>query len=77
MAREIGRLSAVKVRNAPSGMHGDGGGLWLHVNAAGARPYMTDAISAPGFDPWGTRPSAYLRGLAGGGFSVTPGRRGS
>jgi integrase len=40
MAREIGRLSAVKVKNAPPGMHGDGGGLWLHVNAAGARSWI-------------------------------------
>lgn len=40
MAREIGRLSAVKVKNAPHGMHADGGGLWLHVNQAGARSWI-------------------------------------
>ena len=40
MAREIGRLSAVKVKNAPPVMHGAGGGSWLHVNAAGARSWI-------------------------------------
>lgn len=40
MARAIARLNAVKVRTAPQGMHGDGAGLWLHVNPAGARSWI-------------------------------------
>ncbi|MGH7097657.1 MAG: tyrosine-type recombinase/integrase, partial [Stellaceae bacterium] len=40
MARAIARLTAVKVRAAAPGMHGDGAGLWLHVNAAGARSWI-------------------------------------
>ncbi|MGH7056123.1 MAG: tyrosine-type recombinase/integrase, partial [Stellaceae bacterium] len=40
MARAIARLTAVKVRTAPQGMHGDGAGLWLHVNSAGARSWV-------------------------------------
>jgi len=31
MAREMSRLSAVKVKNAKAGMHADGGGLYLQV----------------------------------------------
>jgi integrase len=33
-------LTAVKVKTAPKGMHADGGGLWLHVNQAGARSWI-------------------------------------
>jgi integrase len=40
MAREIAKLTAVKVRTAPAGMHGDGAGLWLHVNKDGARSWI-------------------------------------
>jgi integrase len=40
MARAIARLTAVEVRKAPKGMHADGGGLWLHVNQAGARSWI-------------------------------------
>jgi integrase len=40
MARAIARLTAVRVRTAPKGMHADGGGLWLHVNQAGARSWI-------------------------------------
>jgi hypothetical protein len=32
MARRINRLSPAGVRNAKSGMHADGGGLWLQVS---------------------------------------------
>ncbi len=28
--RELNKLSAVKVKSAPKGKYGDGGGLWLH-----------------------------------------------
>jgi integrase len=31
MARELEKLSPAAVKNAKDGMHGDGGGLWLHV----------------------------------------------
>jgi integrase len=40
MARAIARLTAVEVRKVPKGMHADGGGLWLHVNQAGARSWI-------------------------------------
>jgi integrase len=40
MAREIGKLSALRVKAAPRGMHADGGGLYLHVNAAEARSWI-------------------------------------
>ncbi|UWQ07918.1 tyrosine-type recombinase/integrase [Aliiroseovarius crassostreae] len=32
--REINKLSAVKVKTAPKGKYGDGGGLWLHKSDA-------------------------------------------
>ncbi len=35
MARELNRLDAKKVRNAPPGKHADGGGLWLHKREDG------------------------------------------
>lgn len=35
----IGKLTALKVRNAPEGMHGDGGGLWLQVKR-GSRSWL-------------------------------------
>jgi hypothetical protein len=31
MARQLDKLSPAAVKNAKSGMYGDGGGLWLHV----------------------------------------------
>lgn len=40
MAREIERLSAVTIKNAGKGMHPDGGGLYLRVNAKGARSWV-------------------------------------
>ena len=40
MARMIGRLSAIGLNGKPKGMHPDGGGLYLHVNAAGARSWI-------------------------------------
>lgn len=36
----MGRLSAIGVRNAKAGRHGDGGGLYLLVKASGARSWM-------------------------------------
>jgi integrase len=40
MARAIGKLSAVTVKTAGKGMYSDGAGLYLHVNAAGARSWI-------------------------------------
>jgi hypothetical protein len=40
MARRTARLSAVKVNSAGKGMHPDGGGLYLHVNDAGAKSWI-------------------------------------
>jgi integrase len=40
MARVIGKLTAMQVSRLPAGMHGDGGGLYLHVNGAGARSWI-------------------------------------
>lgn len=40
MPRTIEKLSPAAVRNARPGMHADGGGLYLHVNAAGARSWI-------------------------------------
>ena len=40
MARSIEKLSAVAVRAAKPGMHGDGAGLWLHVSSGGARSWI-------------------------------------
>jgi hypothetical protein len=39
MARMIGRLLSVGVNSEPKGMHPDGGGLYPHANAAGARSW--------------------------------------
>ena len=40
MAREIAKLTAKAVAAAAPGMHGDGGGLWLHVSSSGARSWI-------------------------------------
>ncbi|PIW28509.1 MAG: integrase [Rhodospirillales bacterium CG15_BIG_FIL_POST_REV_8_21_14_020_66_15] len=41
MAREIGKLSAVAVRNqSKPGLHGDGGGLYLQVTKAGVKTWI-------------------------------------
>ncbi len=40
MARTIGKLSALGIKTRPEGMHADGGGLYLRVNAAGARSWI-------------------------------------
>lgn len=40
MARKIGRLNAVSVRNAKAGMHADGGGLYLQVTNSGAKSWL-------------------------------------
>lgn len=41
MAREIGRLSAVAIRNqSKPGLHSDGGGLYLQVTAAGVKTWI-------------------------------------
>lgn len=40
MARVIGRLNAIQVNRLGPGMHGDGGGLYLCVNAQGARSWI-------------------------------------
>jgi integrase len=37
---EMGRLSAIGVRNAKAGRHGDGDGLYLLVKSSGARSWM-------------------------------------
>jgi Arm DNA-binding domain len=34
------RLSQATINNAPRGMHADGGGLYLHVNAKGAKSWI-------------------------------------
>lgn len=38
--RNINKLAAVSLRQLPAGMHGDGGGLWLDVRAAGSRVWI-------------------------------------
>lgn len=47
MPRFVNRLSQATINNAKRGMHADGGGLYLHVNANGAKSwifrYMKDA----------------------------------
>ena len=40
MARKINRLSATSVRNAKTGMHADGGGLYLQVTDTGAKSWL-------------------------------------
>jgi len=40
MARFVNRLSQAEVNNAAKGMHADGGGLYLHVNARGAKSWI-------------------------------------
>src|SRR5258708_10233434 len=40
MAREIERLAPLAIKNKPEGMHADGGGLYLRVNATGARSWI-------------------------------------
>ncbi|HXC90211.1 MAG TPA: integrase arm-type DNA-binding domain-containing protein [Stellaceae bacterium] len=40
MPRFVNRLSQAAVNNAPKGMHADGGGLYLHVNAKGAKSWI-------------------------------------
>lgn len=41
MAREIGKLSAVSVKNkSKPGLYGDGGGLYLQVTSAGAKTWI-------------------------------------
>jgi integrase len=39
MAKVIGRLSATQLSRLPAGKHGDGGGLYLRVDAQGARSW--------------------------------------
>jgi len=40
MVRVIGKLSAMAVKSLGRGMHADGAGLYLCVNAAGARSWI-------------------------------------
>jgi integrase len=40
MARAIAKLTAKAVAAAKPGMRGDGGGLWLHTSASGARSWI-------------------------------------
>lgn len=40
MARQLSRLSQMSIKNAKQGMHADGGGLYLHVSAGGARSWI-------------------------------------
>jgi len=40
MDRRIAKLSAATVKAAKPGMHGDGGGLWLHVSGRGSRSWI-------------------------------------
>ncbi len=40
MPRFVNRLSQAAVNNATKGMHADGGGLYLHVNAKGAKSWI-------------------------------------
>jgi integrase len=40
MDRRISKLSALAVKSAKPGMHGDGGGLWLHVSGRGTRSWI-------------------------------------
>ena len=41
MARDIGKLTAVTVKNATRrGLYGDGGGLYLQVSPAGTKSWL-------------------------------------
>jgi hypothetical protein len=41
MARELGKLTSLSVRNAKRrGLYGDGGGLFLQVSAGGSRSWV-------------------------------------
>jgi len=40
MPRFVDRLSHAAIKNAPKGMHADGGGLYLHVNDRGAKSWI-------------------------------------
>jgi integrase len=40
MTRFVDRLSLEMVKDAPKGMHADGGGLYLHVNGKGAKSWI-------------------------------------
>jgi len=40
MPRFVNRLSQAAINNASKGMHADGGGLYLHVNAKGAKSWI-------------------------------------
>jgi integrase len=40
MARALTKLSAVSLTRLPTGMHGDGAGLWLQVTETGARTWL-------------------------------------
>jgi integrase len=40
MARALHKLSDRRVKTAPTGMHSDGGGLWLQVGKTGARSWI-------------------------------------
>src|SRR5258708_4806228 len=51
MARAIGRLSALSVKNAPTGMHADGGGLYLCVGEPSNAERERDP-SAKGLRSW-------------------------
>jgi integrase len=56
MAREIGKLVAIQLNRLPTGMHGDGGNLWLQVTETGARTWLfrfrhADKARAMGLGP--------------------------
>jgi hypothetical protein len=40
MPRFVNRLSQAAINNTVKGMHADGGGLYLHVNARGAKSWI-------------------------------------
>src|SRR5579863_1152573 len=40
MPRFVNRLSQAAIKHAAKGMHADGGGLYLHVNARGAKSWI-------------------------------------
>lgn len=69
MAREIDRLSTPKIKSAKEGMHADGGGLYLRVNATGARSWifrymLRGKAREMGLGPFHTIPLAEARDLA-------------
>jgi integrase len=46
---EIGKLSALKVKNAKLGYHGDGGGLWLQIRSVTAKSWVFRySLAVPG-----------------------------